>query len=75
MCSSDLFSSGTPLHSGWAWGQEYLKGGTAIAASTLGSGKVYLMGPEITFRGQPQATFKFLFNAIYAGTAEPGARP
>ena len=69
------FSSGTPLHSGWAWGQEYLKGGVAIAASTLGSGKVFLMGPEIAFRAQPQATFKFLFNAIYAGTAESGAKP
>jgi hypothetical protein len=25
---------------------------------------VYLFGPEITFRGQPHGTFKFLFNAI-----------
>ena len=28
------------------------------------TGKVYLFGPEITFRAQPHGTFKFLFNAI-----------
>ncbi len=69
------FSSTTPLHSGWAWGQQYLNGGVEIAASTLGSGKVFLMGPEVAFRGQPQATFKFLFNGIYYGSASADARP
>ncbi len=29
-----------------------------------------LFGPEITFRGQPQGTFKFLFNSIYYSTAQ-----
>ena len=54
--------------SGWAWGQNYLEGGAAIVESSYGKGKVYMFGPEITFRGQPHGTFKFLFNGIYAPT-------
>ncbi len=64
------FANGTPLHSGWAWGQQYLDGGTAIAVSSLGSGKVFLLGPEVAFRGQPHATFKFIFNSVYLGSAK-----
>ena len=36
--------------------------------ANYGKGKVYMFGPEITFRGQPHGTFKFLFNGIYAPT-------
>jgi hypothetical protein len=64
------FSSATPLHSGWAWGQQYLDGAVAIAEATLGSGKIFLLGPEVAFRGQPHATFKFLFNAVHYGPAK-----
>lgn len=60
------FDNPTPLRSGWAWGQNYLEGGAAVVESNYGKGKVYLFGPEITFRGQPHGTFKFLFNGIYA---------
>ncbi len=60
------FDNAAPLRSGWAWGQNYLEGGAAIVESTYGKGKVYLFGPEITFRGQPHGSFKFLFNGIYA---------
>jgi hypothetical protein len=60
------FDSATPLRSGWAWGQNYLEGGASVIESAYGKGKVYLFGPEITFRGQPHGTFKFLFNGIYA---------
>ncbi|HEX3681570.1 MAG TPA: M14 metallopeptidase family protein [Bryobacteraceae bacterium] len=70
------FATASPLHSGWAWGQPYLEGGVAIAESSLGSGKVFLLGPEVAFRGQPHATFKFLFNAIdYGSAAEPRPQP
>ncbi len=72
------FSTAEPLHSGWAWGQGYLKGAVVAAEATLGKGKVFLFGPEITFRGQPHATFKFLFNGIYYAGAAPvslGAPP
>ena len=60
------FDSATPLRSGWAWGQNYLDGGTAAFEASVGRGRVFAFGPEITFRAQPHGTFKFLFNAIYA---------
>jgi hypothetical protein len=59
-----------PLRSGWAWGQEKLAGGVALAEATLGRGTIFLFTPEITFRGQPHGTFPLLFNAIQrAGAA------
>jgi hypothetical protein len=63
------FDSKAPLRSGWAWGQHYLLGGTAGVEASLGKGKVFLFGPEITFRAQPHGTFKFLFNSIFYGTS------
>lgn len=63
------FSSPTPLRSGWAWGQRYLDGGVAIVDAQVGTGHVYLFGPEINFRAQSHGTFKFLFNAIYYSKA------
>jgi hypothetical protein len=70
------FDSADPLRSGWAWGQNYLEGGTTAFEASVGQGKVYAFGPEITFRGQPHGTFKFLFNGIYlagqAGTGRAG---
>jgi hypothetical protein len=59
------------LDSGWAWGQQYLNGTTAVIDAKLGKGHVFLFGPEIAFRGQPHATFKFLFNGITYGAATP----
>jgi hypothetical protein len=57
------------LQSGWAWGQQYLNGGTAIVEASVGQGKVLLLGPEVAFRAQPHGTFKFLFNGLYRGNA------
>jgi hypothetical protein len=65
------FSSPKPLVSGWAWGQQYLDGGTAAAEATVGEGKVFVLGPEVTFRAQPHGTFKLLFNGVYYGSAQP----
>jgi hypothetical protein len=64
------FSGTSPLRSGWAWGQHYLDGGVAVAEAKVGEGKLFLYGPEVTFRAQPHGTFKFLFNGLYYGTAE-----
>ncbi len=58
------------LDSGWAWGQDLLDGATAVAEAKVGEGKVLIMGPEVTFRGEPHATFKLLFNGILYGNAE-----
>ena len=65
------FSGSEPLSSGWAWGQQYLNGATAIAEARVGEGTVALLGPEVTFRGQPHGTYKLLFNGIYSGTTTP----
>ena len=55
-----------PLISGWAWGENYLEGGTAIAEAAVGQGTLYLFGPEIMFRAQPHGTFKLFFNSLYS---------
>ena len=65
------FSGAHVLDSGWAWGQQFLDGGTAVVDASIGSGKVLLLGPEVAFRGQPHATFKLLFNAVLYGGAKP----
>ena len=59
------FDEEKPLLSGWAMGQQYLKGGTTVIDAKVGKGRLFLFGPEITFRAQPHGTFKFLFNGIY----------
>jgi hypothetical protein len=64
------FGEGRPLRSGWAWGQHHLSGGVLVVEVDVGRGKLFLYGPEITFRAQPHGTFKFLFNGIYYGGAE-----
>jgi hypothetical protein len=63
------FAGKESLRSGWAWGQHYLEDGVAAAEAKVGKGKVFLLGPEITFRAQPHGTFKFLFNGIFYGAS------
>jgi len=67
------YSGTSVLDSGWAWGQQYLDGGTAVAEASLGEGKVVILGPEVAFRAQPHATFKLLFNGLYYGSAKATA--
>ncbi|MGO9893060.1 MAG: M14 metallopeptidase family protein [Bryobacteraceae bacterium] len=69
------FSGTEVLDSGWAWGQQYLDGGTAVAEASVGEGKVVLLGPEVNFRDQPHATYKLLFNGLYYGSAKSAALP
>jgi len=69
------FSTDKPLRSGWAWGQQYLKGLAVALDVSYGKGKVFIFSPEITFRAQPHATFKFLFNGIYYGSAKSVTLP
>lgn len=59
------FDSETPLRSGWAWGQQHLKDHIIAFEATVGKGKLYAFGPEITFRGQAHSTFKLLFNTLF----------
>ncbi|HEY3738704.1 MAG TPA: M14 metallopeptidase family protein, partial [Bryobacteraceae bacterium] len=67
------FSGPGILDSGWAWGQQYLDGGTAVVEATVGEGKVVLLGPEVNFRDQPHGTYKLLFNSLYFGSAKAQA--
>ena len=64
------FDSAAPLRSGWGWGQSYLKNSVAVVDAQVGKGKLFMFGPEITYRGQPHGTFKFLFNGLFYGRTE-----
>ena len=64
------FPNATPLRSGWAWGQGYLEGTVAAAEAPMGEGRLFLLGVEAAFRGQPHGTYKLLFNSIYFGSAK-----
>lgn len=59
------FGETNPLRSGWAWGESYLQDGVVAFEANYGKGKVYVFGPEITFRAQTHGTFKWLFNQLY----------
>jgi hypothetical protein len=61
------FYNDDPLVSGWAWGQKMLNGTAGIVDASVGKGHVFLLAPEVTQRGQPYATFKFLFNGVLYG--------
>jgi hypothetical protein len=65
------FGDENPLRSGWAWGQSYLKEGVVAFEASVGNGKLYAFGPEITFRAQAQGTFKLLFNELILNGEQP----
>jgi hypothetical protein len=59
--------AGSLLLSGWALGEDaHLAGRPAALRVTMGEGEVLLLGLRAGFRGQPRATFKLLFNPLYA---------
>jgi hypothetical protein len=63
------YSDADPLRSGWGWGQKILQGTDAVLDITDGAGKVFVLGPEVTQRGQSYGTFKLFFNGLYYGPA------
>ena len=62
------YSDNLVLLSGWILGDDYVRGRTAVAEVKYGKGQIVLLGFRVQHRGQPHATFKFLFNAIYRST-------
>ncbi|MAG32929.1 MAG: peptidase [Deltaproteobacteria bacterium] len=66
------FDTDTPLRSGWAFGEHYLKDGVTLIDAPVGKGSLFLFGPEITYRAQPHASFKLLFNGVHLGAARRG---
>lgn len=67
------FPNETPLKSGWALGQQYLKDAVIALEAPVGNGKVYIFGPNIAFRSQPYGLFKLMFNQLYI-TEKSGRR-
>lgn len=60
-----------PLMSGWIFGDQQIRGKSALVDAPLGEGRVILFGFRPQHRAQPHTTFKILFNAIYYGAATP----
>ena len=42
-----------------------------MVEATKGEGKVFVLGPEVTFRGEPDGTYKLLFNGLFYAAAKP----
>jgi hypothetical protein len=59
------------LVSGWIHGEDRLTRRAAAVAMTYGKGKLVLIGFRAQHRAQTNATFPFLFNALYWGADRP----
>ncbi len=59
------FPTGRVLASGWLLGEARLAGRAAVLDVQVGSGRVVLFGIRPQYRGQSNATFKMVFNAIH----------
>jgi hypothetical protein len=66
------FASDDPLKSGWAWGQKALNNTGGVIDADVGKGKVFMLAPEVTQRGQAYGTFKLLLNGLYYGPSVQG---
>jgi hypothetical protein len=67
-------SDGSPLLSGYVYGPEVLAGRAALVEAPVGRGRVVMFGFRPQHRGQSQATFRLLTNAILYGAAHAPAR-
>jgi hypothetical protein len=54
------------LISGWLQGEPVIAGRSAVVQVPLGNGAIVLLGFPVQHRGQSVATFRILFNAIFA---------
>jgi hypothetical protein len=59
------------LMSGWLLGERHLIGKAAVVTAQVERGRAVLLGFRVQHRGQPHATYKLLFNALYLGASEP----
>lgn len=64
------FDTDKSLRSGWAWGEERLKGKASAFEAMIGRGRFYAFGSDITFRGQSDGTFPLLFNGLLLSAAK-----
>jgi glutamine amidotransferase-like uncharacterized protein len=59
------------LMSGWALNEnQYIAGKAAVVRVKQGNGHVVMFGFRPQFRGQPRATYKLIFNAIYGSPSD-----
>lgn len=63
------------LQSGWILGEKYINQQAALIDFPIEKGHIILIGFEAIQRAQAHGSFKFLFNAIYYGTATLGELP
>ncbi|MGE0448527.1 MAG: M14 metallopeptidase family protein [Vicinamibacterales bacterium] len=59
------------LVSGWLEGEQLIAGRAAIVEAPIGQGRVVLFGFPVQHRAQAHATFRLLFNAIFAASDAP----
>jgi hypothetical protein len=69
--SAARYAAENLLMSGYIYGEKLIQQKSSVLDIPLGKGKVILLGFAVHFRGQPQGTFKLLFNALYYGAAKP----
>lgn len=60
-------ASGSMLESGWLLGGSLLRDQANAVGFRVGKGYVATIGTQATFRAQPRATFKLVFNAMFHG--------
>ncbi|KPK91232.1 hypothetical protein AMJ80_07525 [bacterium SM23_31] len=65
-----LYQKENILQSGWLIGERFLSNVPAVLEFQVGKGKVVVIAFPAQHRAQTHATFKFLFNAIYYGSAD-----
>lgn len=65
-----LYHKENILQSGWLIGERYLSNVPAVLEFQVGNGKVIVIAFPAQHRAQMHGTFKFLFNAIYYGSAD-----